>query len=128
MSSLIIISGYMAAIISNVSLYPQAWEVRRIIKTCEYEKLNSISLSTFSLNLAGCGLWLIYGIASELYPIIFGSILSIIPSTYICIILLYWHIMLQPHIENTESQLSITHDDTIVIASGSSIHETDIAA
>ena len=48
MSSLIIVSGYMAAIISNVSLYPQAWEVRRIIKTCEYEKLNSISLSTFS--------------------------------------------------------------------------------
>lgn len=77
------IIGYVAAVITNVSAYPQAREVYVIINTEEFEKLYAISLSMYLLQTTGCVFWLVYGVALKIYPIIFGSIMCVIPSSYI---------------------------------------------
>ena len=76
-------AGYAAAVVTNVSVYPQAYEVYVIVKTGEHEKLLGISLCMYVLQASGCVLWLIYACAMGLYPIIFGSVLCLVPSTYI---------------------------------------------
>lgn len=83
--------GFSAAIITNVSFYPQAYEVYIIFKRKDYDKLNAISLPTFSLTGFGCSLWLIYSLLLDIKPIMLGSILTIVPSLYICTILIYWN-------------------------------------
>ena len=80
--------GFIAAAFTNISLYPQAYKLHVIINSNDIEKIKSISLTTFLLNLTGSFLWLWYGIILKLYPIIFGSIFSIVPSLYITIILI----------------------------------------
>lgn len=83
------IIGYVAAVITNISMYPQAYDVYVIMSTRNYEKLSSLSLGTFSITGFGCCLWIIYGINLSIYPIIFGCIMTIIPSFYISCTLLY---------------------------------------
>lgn len=83
------IVGYIAAFITNISLYPQTYKIYRISASREYEKLHTISLPTYLLNVLGCSLWLCYGTLVNAYPILFGSIMSIIPATYICFTLIY---------------------------------------
>ena len=84
------IIGFAAAIITNFSFYPQAYEVYLITSTHEYEKLNSLSLGTFALTGFGCTLWLIYSSILQIYPIILGSILTIIPAIYISSTIIFW--------------------------------------
>lgn len=79
------IIGYAAAIVTNISVYPQAYDVYIIVNTLEYERLNSLSQTTFSLQLLGCIFWLIFGILTSIYPIFIGAIMRIIPATYITI-------------------------------------------
>ena len=68
------IIGYTAAVITNISVYPQAYEVYIIIDTNEYDKLNGLSLTMYTLQTSGCFVWLTYSSLLGLYPIIFGSI------------------------------------------------------
>jgi uncharacterized protein with PQ loop repeat len=82
--------GFIAAAFTNISLYPQAYKLHVIINSNDIEKIKSISLTTFLLNLTGSFLWLWYGIILKLYPIIFGSIFSIVPSLYITIVLILY--------------------------------------
>ena len=77
------IIGYTGAVITNISVYPQAYEVYIIINTNEFDKLNGLSLTMYSLQTTGCFIWLTYSVLLRLYPIIFGSIFCIIPSIYI---------------------------------------------
>ena len=115
MSNLVVeIIGYSAAIITNISVYPQAYEVYIITSTGEYNKLNSLSITTFSLQTTGCIFWFIYALIQQIFPIIFGSILCLIPSSYILINLIYYN---RPSISHTIEQ---SPDQTeIIIASGS---------
>lgn len=93
--------GFIAAAFTNISLYPQAYKLHVIINSNDIEKIKSISLTTFLLNLIGSFLWLWYGIILKLYPIIFGSIFSIVPSLYITIVLISYKIT---HNNNDQDQ------------------------
>ena len=43
----------------------------------------------YLLQTFGCILWLFYGIMINLYPVIFGSIMCLLPSGYIIIVLIF---------------------------------------
>lgn len=77
------ILGYMAAIITNISIYPQVYKIYVIIKNKEYNKLNAISIYTYCIQMLGCSLYFIYSIVFKIYPIMLGCFLWIIPVTYI---------------------------------------------
>lgn len=79
------IIGYLAAGICNISMYPQAYEVNQIIKHSEYDKLNSISVSMLLFLDVGCFLWGTYAILLGIYPLLVGSIMTIIPASYMII-------------------------------------------
>lgn len=96
--------GFIAAAFTNISLYPQAYKLHVIINSNDIEKIKSISLTTFLLNLTGSFLWLWYGIILKLYPIIFGSIFSIVPSLYITIVLLLYKMKNNQH-KNENNEL-----------------------
>ena len=84
------IIGYTAAVINNISVYPQAYEVYIIVSAKQYEKLKTLSTHMFILQLIGCMLWLSYSYYKKLYPIIFGSIMTILPSGYILLNICYY--------------------------------------
>jgi uncharacterized protein with PQ loop repeat len=119
------IIGYSAAIVTNTSIYPQAYEVYIIVNTNEYEKLDTLSFTTFFLQLIGCVMWLIYGIITTTYPIIAGSILCIIPSGYIalnivCYKEIHAHNENQQIISSPQNVITPIEDESeIIIASGS---------
>ena len=96
--------GFIAATFTNISLYPQAYKLHVIINSNDIEKIKSISLTTFLLNLTGSFLWLWYGIILKLYPIIFGSIFSIVPSLYITIVLIIYKMNSNQH-KNQNNEL-----------------------
>ena len=85
------IVGYTAAVINNISVYPQAYEVYIIVSAKQYEKLKTLSTHMFMLQLIGCALWLLYSYYKKLYPIIFGSIMTILPSGYILLNICYYN-------------------------------------
>ena len=82
--------GYLAAVVINISVYPQARKVQLIVASKDYNKLSSLSIPMFSLQTAGCILWLIYAFISSIYPIMFGSIMCFIPSLYILCNITYY--------------------------------------
>ena len=84
------IVGYMAAVISNISMFPQAYEVYKIVKVGDYDKLSALSLTTLFYMDFGCSLWLTYAINKEVYPIIVGSILCMTPTTYMIVLKLLY--------------------------------------
>ena len=107
------IVGYSAAVINNISVYPQAYEVYIIVSAKQYEKLKTLSTHMFTLQLLGCMLWLSYSYYKHLYPIIFGSIMTIIPSGYILLNICYY---------NNISDINDNRDDVqseIIIATSS---------
>jgi uncharacterized protein with PQ loop repeat len=97
--------GFIAAAFTNISLYPQAYKLHVIINSNDIEKIKSISLTTFLLNLIGSFLWLWYGIILKLYPIIFGSIFSIVPSLYITIVLISYKITHNNNYQDQDNKL-----------------------
>ena len=125
------IIGYTAAVITNISVYPQAYEVYIIINTNEHDKLNGLSLTMYLLQTSGCFIWLIYSSILGLYPIIFGSVFCIIPSVYIIYGILTYRQSTIPEGINREQfayddQPRQNGDDAeIVVASGSSYNLTD---
>ena len=107
--------GYTAAVATNASIYPQAYEVYIIIKSNQCDKLKSISLSMYILQTTGCLLWLTYACIMDLHPIIFGSILSAVPSIYI----IYGIVIYRPYriIEENDAQIKDTSE--IIVATSS---------
>ena len=107
--------GYAAAIVTNISIYPQAYEVWIIVMSGEVEKLGSLSMTMFVLQTTGCFMWLLYACLRGLYPVMFGTVLCIIPSGYIiyCI-----QVYRQPA-EIKAVQEVATDTSEIIIASGS---------
>jgi len=70
-SPLMELVGYAAASLTTLSFIPQAmhsWSTRN---------LSGISLSMYSLFTLGVGLWLLYGIALESWPIILANALTL---------------------------------------------------
>lgn len=126
------IIGYTAAVITNISVYPQAYEVYIIIDTNEYDKLNGLSLTMYALQTSGCFIWLTYSSLLGLYPIIFGSIFCIIPSLYIIYgIIMYRQTVMPEGITRDQfiydEQPRQNNDNTeIVVASGSSYNITEV--
>lgn len=126
------IIGYTGAVITNISVYPQAYEVYIIINTNEFDKLNGLSLTMYSLQTTGCFIWLTYSVLLRLYPIIFGSIFCIIPSIYIIYgILMYRQTIMPEGISREQftqdSQIRQIKDDTeVVVASSSSYNTTEV--
>lgn len=115
MSNLVVETlGYVAAIITNISVYPQAYEVYIIVQTRQYSKLNTLSITTFTLQTTGCFFWLTYALIQNLFPVIFGSIMCIIPSTYIIFNLIYFNNQHSEEINET-----IKDHTEIIIASNS---------
>ena len=100
----------------------------------------------YILQSFGCVLWLIYAIMINLYPVMFGSIMCLLPSGYIIIVLIFNQNKHQVtnesvaieqinQIRNIIEEIDMTEtrndpyndrtdDTTIVIASGCSFQET----
>lgn len=69
--------GYTAAFVTNISMFPQAVDIWK------NSNLHTINPCAFLTQTVGCGLWLYYGLENNTYPIIAGSIMSLIPNSYI---------------------------------------------
>ena len=69
--------GYTAAFVTNISMYPQAVDIWK------NSNLHTINPYAFLTQTIGCGLWLYYGLENDTYPIIAGSVMAIIPNSYI---------------------------------------------
>jgi len=62
--------GTVAAILTTASFFPQAWHTFR---TCD---VSGISLGMFSLLTLGVGMWTVYGILLEAWPIIIANTIT----------------------------------------------------
>ena len=64
------IIGYCAAFLTTIAFLPQA------IHSWRSRDLSGVSLGMFSLFTVGVGLWLIYGVVIESWPLIFANTLT----------------------------------------------------
>lgn len=123
MSTLVIETiGYTAAVVTNISVYPQAYEVYVIVQTRQYTKLNTLSITTFSLQTVGCFFWLSYALIQHILPVIFGSIMCIIPSTYILFNLIYFNNQHSQQPIEVNNETLETNDHTEIIIASDSVY------
>ena len=61
------IIGYCAAFLTTIAILPQA------IQSWRTRDLSGISLGMYSLFTAGVGLWLVYGLIIEKWPLILAN-------------------------------------------------------
>ena len=64
------IVGYCAAFLTTIAFLPQA------VQSWRSRDLSGISLGMYSLFTAGVGLWLVYGIIIEKWPLIAANALT----------------------------------------------------
>jgi MtN3 and saliva related transmembrane protein len=64
------IIGYCAAFLTTIAFLPQA------IRSWRTKDLSGISLGMYSLFTVGVGLWLIYGLIIEKWPLIMANTLT----------------------------------------------------
>lgn len=64
--------GYCAAFLTTIAFLPQA------IQSWRTRDLSGISLGMYSLFTAGVGLWLIYGLVIEKWPLILANALTFV--------------------------------------------------
>ena len=64
------IIGYCAAFLTTIAFLPQA------IRSWRTKDLSGISLGMYSLFTVGVGLWLIYGLIIEKWPLIMANALT----------------------------------------------------
>ena len=64
------IIGYCAAFLTTVAFLPQ------VIQSWRTKDLSGISLGMYSLFTAGVGLWLVYGLIIEKWPLILANALT----------------------------------------------------
>jgi MtN3 and saliva related transmembrane protein len=78
------IIGFIAGILTTVAVLPQ------LIKSWKTKKVMDISPFMFVLLLGGVGLWVVYGIIKNDYPIILTNGISfLLNSSMLLIMLLY---------------------------------------
>jgi len=73
------IIGFLAAVISSVSMMPQ------VIKVHVTKKTDDLSLWAFAVLASGLFLWFIYGILIRELPVIFGNALGLTLTLYIVV-------------------------------------------
>jgi MtN3 and saliva related transmembrane protein len=66
------IIGYCAAFLTTIAFLPQA------IQSWRTRNLSGISLGMYSLFTTGVGLWLVYGLVIEKWPLILANALTFI--------------------------------------------------
>ena len=66
------IIGYCAAFLTTIAFLPQA------IQSWRTRDLSGISLGMYSLFTAGVGLWLVYGLIIEKWPLILANALTFV--------------------------------------------------
>lgn len=88
-NGLIDILGYSAAVFTNISIYPLAFNIYCTVRDEEYVRLQSISFNTHLLMEIGCFVWLVYAYLASIYPILVGTTIYIIPNSYIILIIIY---------------------------------------
>lgn len=66
------IIGYCAAFLTTIAFLPQA------IQSWRTRDLSGISLGMYSLFTTGVGLWLVYGLVIEKWPLILANALTFI--------------------------------------------------
>jgi MtN3 and saliva related transmembrane protein len=74
------IIGYCAAFLTTIAFLPQA------IQSWRLRDLSGISLAMYSLFTAGVGLWLVYGLIIEKWPLILANTLTFILALSILIL------------------------------------------
>ena len=74
--------GYCAAFLTTIAFLPQA------IQSWTSRDLSGVSLGMYSLFTAGVGLWLVYGIIIEKWPLILANALTF--ALALSILLLKW--------------------------------------
>lgn len=72
--------GYCAAFLTTVAFLPQ------VIRSWKTRDLSGISLGMYSLFTAGVGLWLIYGLIIEKWPLILANALTFLLSVSILVL------------------------------------------
>lgn len=121
--------GYVAAFLNNISIYPQAYNVYIMNKEEEYEKIEAISIKTFSLVQIGCMLWVYYSYVTSVWPMFVGTTVYLIPNSFVLIIITNHYINPRPNVINTihnvnEYTSDLIYDSAEVIsASGSNIND-----
>jgi MtN3 and saliva related transmembrane protein len=63
--------GYGAAILTTLAFIPQS------LKSWRTRDLSGVSLSMYSLFTLGVGLWLVYGILLDSWPIILANLVTL---------------------------------------------------
>jgi MtN3 and saliva related transmembrane protein len=64
--------GFIAAILTTISFVPQ------IVKVWRTRRTHDISVGMYSLFTLGVGLWLVYGIRIESWPVIVANLVTLL--------------------------------------------------
>lgn len=88
--------GYVAAILTTIANLPQTY---KIIKT---KSTKDVSLMTYLILTAGCGLWVFYGILKSDIPLIIANGIS----TAICVIILILKTFSKKQLENLNDKIT----------------------
>lgn len=81
-SALIDLVGALAAVLTTTAFFPQA------IKTIRTRDTRGLSLTMYTLLLAGVTLWLVYGLSIGNWPLILANAIVLVPQTMVMAILL----------------------------------------
>lgn len=71
--------GIIAAFLTTTAFLPQ------VIKVMKTKETNAISLGMYSMQIVGLGLWLIYGVCIQNFPMILANVISFFLSLTILI-------------------------------------------
>ena len=121
--------GYVAAFLNNISIYPQAYNVYIMNKEEEFEKIEAISIKTFSLVQIGCMLWVYYSYVTSVWPMFVGTTVYLVPNSFVLFIITSHYLNPRPNVINTihnvnEYTSDLIYDSAEVIsASGSNIND-----
>jgi MtN3 and saliva related transmembrane protein len=66
--------GYLAALLTTLSFFPQA------IKTLRSGNTSGISLRMYGLFTAGIALWAVYGVCTRDGPLIVANLVTLVPA------------------------------------------------
>ena len=70
-ASWIDIVGSLAAVLTTVSFFPQAWH------TFKTRDVSGVSLGMYSVFTVGVALWLVYGLLLRAWPIVVANVITL---------------------------------------------------
>ncbi len=71
--------GTIAAILTTIAFIPQAW------LTWKSRRAEGVSLATYSMFTIGVGLWFLYGLMLNAWPVIIANFLTLVLAVFILI-------------------------------------------